>query len=81
MVNDYQTQGNMEGDCDDMCIMACSMFVNLGVLCRMTAIKSSPGEFDHVFAEANVNGSWVPVDPTVQYGTVYTVYGMTFQAV
>lgn len=82
MLNDLQTIGEMQGDCDDMCIMGCSLFCAVGITTRMTAIRSVPGEFDHVFCEAlDDSGNWVPVDPTVEYGTPYVHYGMTFQAV
>jgi hypothetical protein len=80
MLNDLETIGEMQGDCDDMTIMACSLFCALGVTTRMVAIRSVPGEFDHVFCEA-LDSDWIPVDPTVPYGTPYVHYGMSFQAV
>jgi hypothetical protein len=80
MLNDLATIGEMQGDCDDMTIMGCSLFCALGITTRMVAIRSVPGEFDHVFCEAR-DVDWVPVDPTVPYGTPYVHYGMTFQAV
>jgi hypothetical protein len=82
MVNDLQTIGRMEGDCDDMCIMCCAMLKASGVASRMTAIKSeSPFEFDHVFSEARIGTNWIPVDPTVPYGTTYYHFGIVSEAI
>jgi hypothetical protein len=82
MLNDLDTIGEMQGDCDDMTIMACSLFVASGITTRMVAIRSIPhSEFDHVFCEALDSPNWIPVDPTVPYGTPYIHYGMTFQGV
>lgn len=82
MVHDLQTKGHMEGDCDDMCIMCCAMLKAAGIASRMTAIRSeSPEEFDHVFSEARVGSDWVPVDPTVPYGTTYYHYGILSEAI
>jgi hypothetical protein len=76
MLNDLQTTGYMMGDCDDMTIMCCSLLMASGMSCRMTAIKSdNPDEFDHVFSEANTPAGWIPIDPTVPYGTRYMQYG------
>lgn len=82
MLNDLETIGEFQGDCDDMAIMGCALLCSLGITSRLTAIKSVPGEFDHVFCEAlGDSGQWFPVDPTVPYGTPYIHYGITYQAV
>lgn len=82
MANDLKTKGTMEGDCDDMTIMSCAMFLSVGIQPRMTAIKSHPEEYDHVFCEAlDEKGNWIPVDPTVPYGTPYHYFGIAYQAV
>jgi hypothetical protein len=76
MLNDWKTQGRMEGDCDDMAIMGCALLRASGIPARMTAIKSqNPDEFDHVFSEARVGPFWIPIDPTVPPGTEYMQYG------
>jgi transglutaminase-like putative cysteine protease len=80
MLNDLDTIGEMQGDCDDMAIMGCSLFLSLDIPARFTAIKSeSDLEFDHVFSEARIGTTWVPVDPTVHYGTRYHHYGIMSQ--
>ena len=82
MLSDYSTLGHMEGDCDDMTIMGSAMLCSLDIPTRMTAIQSeSPEEFDHVFSEARVGGMWIPVDPTVPYGTQYNQYGFMSEVV
>jgi hypothetical protein len=82
MLHDLSTLGHMEGDCDDMTILGSAMLCALGVGTRMTAIKSAnPDEFDHVFSEARIGTEWIPVDPTVPYGTTYNQFGFMSEAV
>jgi transglutaminase-like putative cysteine protease len=82
MLNDLANLGHMEGDCDDMSIMSASLLCCASVPARLTAIKSlNTDEFDHVFTEAKVNGTWIPVDPTVPYGTRYNVFGFMSEVV
>jgi len=76
MLNDLETLGYLEGDCDDIATLSASMLKTAGYPTRLTAIKSTgPEEYDHVFSEAQVNGDWVPMDITEPRGTVYQVYG------
>jgi transglutaminase-like putative cysteine protease len=76
MLNDLETLGYLEGDCDDIATLSASMLKTAGYPARLTAIKSTgPEEYDHVFAEAQVMGGWVPMDITEPRGTVYQVYG------
>lgn len=80
MANEFLTTGGTQGDCDDMSIMACCLFRCMGIPTRLTAIKSdNPDEFDHVFSEARIGENWIPVDPTVPEGTIYTHYGMVHE--
>lgn len=82
MLNDLDTLGHMEGDCDDMTIFGCTLLRASGIPSRMTAIQSqSPFDYDHVFSEARVGEFWLPVDPTVPYGTQYQTYGFMSEAV
>jgi transglutaminase-like putative cysteine protease len=82
MLNDLATMGHMEGDCDDMTIMGCALLSNAGLLCRMTAIKSSNEfEYDHVFSEVRIGATWIPVDPTVPVGTQYETFGFMSEPV
>ena len=82
MVNDFDTLGYCEGDCDDCSTLIACFSKVLGYPTRLMAIKvQGPGEFDHVFAEVMSQGQWTPVDPTVPQGTVYTIYGQTVESV
>jgi len=82
MLNDLDTYGYMMGDCDDMSIMCGSLLCNIGIPARFTAIKSAnPEDFDHVYTEAKVGSDWVPIDPTVPYGTRYTMFGFISEVV
>jgi transglutaminase-like putative cysteine protease len=84
MVNDYDTLGYCEGDCDDCSTLIACLAKVLGYPTRLMAIKvQGPNEFDHVFCEVNQGtpGKWTPVDPTVPSGTVYTIYGQTVEGV
>lgn len=82
MINDLNTLGYMEGDCDDMAIMGCALLSNAGLLCRMTAIQSQNDfEYDHVFSEVRIGTHWIPVDPTVPVGTTYETFGFMSEPV
>jgi transglutaminase-like putative cysteine protease len=82
MLNDLATLGHMEGDCDDMAIMSASLLCCASIPARLTAIQSlNADEYDHVFTEAKVDGTWIPVDPTVPYGTHYNVFGFMSEVV
>jgi len=79
---DWLVAHGFEGDCDDMAIMGASMTKSIGFPSRFTAIKPyNPDEFEHVFCEARIGTDWVPIDPTVPYGTVYQHYGMVHEYV
>ncbi len=83
MVNDFENVlGVVEGDCDDAAVLCTSFLKVLGIPGRLTAIQSKAGmDFDHVFGEGLVGSTFVPIDPTVEYGTRYTVYGMLHETV
>jgi len=82
MLNDLSMLGHMEGDCDDMTILGSALLCNIGLPTRMTAIQSAiPGEYDHVYTETRVNGTWIPMDPTVPYGMTYTTFGTMSEVV
>lgn len=77
MLNDLETMGYCEGDCDDVATLGGAMFRAAGLPSRLTAIRSAnPMEFDHVFSEARIGEFWIPCDPTVEYGTTYNHYGL-----
>lgn len=57
------------GDCDDKVIFLCTLLKARGIACNFVAQSydkstvESEG-FDHVYAEALVNGGWLGLDPT-----------------
>lgn len=82
MLDQIQDTGSTEGDCDDMATLAGALCLSRGILARYTAICSeSPLEYDHVFCEARIGTNWIPIDPTVPYGTTYRVFGMMNEVV
>lgn len=77
MLDDLERTGSAQGDCDDMATFAGALCLSQGILSRYTAICSaSPLEFDHVFCEARIGTDWIPIDPTVEYGTTYRIFGI-----
>lgn len=78
----WMVEHGFEGDCDDMAIMGSSLTKSIGFPSRLTAIKPyNPEEFEHVFCEARIGSEWIPIDPTVPYGTVYYHFGMIHEHV
>jgi hypothetical protein len=80
MMEDLDTLGYFEGDCDDAAIFYASILYTLGIPCRFVAIRYNPAnpEFEHVFVEYNAHifdegyhASWSRLDPTVPPGTVH----------
>lgn len=53
------------GDCDDMAMLTGTLLMAVGYPARLVTV-AAPGsgdEFSHVYIEASVNGSWIPIDP------------------
>ena len=77
MLNDYETIGHIEGDCDDIATLTASFTKAMHLPTRLTGIQSDhgQGEYDHVFSEFLVGSSWFPIDLTVEPGTQYSVLG------
>lgn len=81
MLQDLASQGFVEGDCDDIATFIVAILKTLGIPARLFAMQSQPGgTYDHVFAEG-YGGTWIPIDPTVTAGTVYTVYSQLIEYV
>ena len=75
MVQDYESLGYIEGDCDDIAVLVAALLRSLGKKVRLTAIQSqSPDEYDHVFTEVQTNEGWLPIDITVSEGTTYSTF-------
>jgi hypothetical protein len=52
-----------QGDCDDLSIFLGSMFESIGIPSRFVAVQTREvGKFNHVYAEAWLNGRWVAFD-------------------
>lgn len=72
MVSDLETTGTIEGDCDDVAVLAASIAKAIGYDVRFTALQTTTlWEYDHVFAEIFDRGNWIPIDITVPGGTEY----------
>ena len=73
MLNELQTTGYFQGDCDCVSVFYAAVLKSLGFRCRFAAIRfSDPSEMEHVFVEFFSGSDWVRVDPTVPVGTVHT---------
>lgn len=58
------------GDCDDMTILLSAMLESIGHPTRLVLVgpdPSRPDLFSHVYLEANHQGQWIPLDPTMPY--------------
>ncbi len=83
MVEEIQTLGFFEGDCDDAATFYASILYTLGIPVRFVAIRYDRfnPEFQHVFVEYDghtfveyeneVSERWLRLDPTVAPGTVH----------
>lgn len=82
MLNDLETLGYVEGDCDDIATFVSAIVKRIGYDSRLHAMKSSfDGEYDHVFSEARIGEFWIPIDPTVELGTTYRIFGSLLEYV
>ena len=66
IVTPHEILRSRKGDCDDL-VMILGAFHELGGMpVRMVVIaadSNNPSEYSHVYLIANLNGSWVPIDP------------------
>jgi len=71
MLDDLETRGFVEGDCDCVSTFFCAGALALGYPCRFVAIKTEDGpDFAHVFTEALESGRWRRFDATVPLSLV-----------
>jgi hypothetical protein len=77
MLNDWDTGGMVEGDCDDIATFLGAIMYTLGYHSRFMAIrtKSDVSDFLHVFLQVLDFGRWVNMDPVVPYGYRIPEYG------
>lgn len=54
------------GDCDDKSTLLATMLASIGHQSRFVATGyRQPGDYQHVYVEAAVDGGWLPLDATV----------------
>lgn len=70
------------GDCDDInAVLIPTLVMTAGIPARLVTVSndpSDPSRFSHVYAEAEVNGRWIPMDaarPGASFGTTVAQYG------
>lgn len=71
MVNDLETIGKFEGDCDDISILTAAVCTLFGYRARFVAIRYDPSVdyIQHVFVQAMDSYGWRVLDLTVPIGT------------
>lgn len=55
-----------QGDCDDHAILIASLALALGFPTRFQAVGFAPDHYSHVFTEARLGSTWIPLETTVQ---------------
>ncbi len=58
-------------DCDELATLGCAASRAIGIDCNLVVIatkQSVDGSADHVYYSVNVNGKWIPMDPSVNMG-------------
>jgi len=56
------------GDCDDLSTLLAALALSIGIPVKFRAIAadtSRPNSFSHVYVLLNVNGQWIPADPSI----------------
>lgn len=56
------------GDCDDQAALLAAMAASIGIPSRFKVIGPSRQTFQHIYAEINIGGRWIPVDTTIPNG-------------
>jgi Transglutaminase-like superfamily len=72
MLAQFEREGHLEGDCDDISTLYAAFLKALGFQSRFVAIRVGRAtDFSHVYVEVSVPNGWIAVDPTVEHGTPY----------
>jgi hypothetical protein len=81
MVNDLQTLGHLEGDCDDISTQIAAVCLLFGYRVRFVAIRYDPAidYIQHVFVQALDDSGWRVIDLTVPIGTQMLAIEEMFQ--
>ncbi len=58
------TLRRQSGDCDDQVTLLCSLCESVGYPTRFVVAGYSSQDFEHVYAQIFVYGSWIDADPT-----------------
>jgi transglutaminase-like putative cysteine protease len=56
------------GDCDDKTALLASLLYSIGFkvrFCLAATMRRLPGQFTHIYPEANVQGRWVPLETII----------------
>jgi Transglutaminase-like superfamily len=51
------------GDCDDISMLMGTLLMSVGYPARLMTVAANGDEFSHVYAEGQINGQWIPMDP------------------
>jgi len=76
LLKQFETTGQMMGDCDDHCLMLSALLQSIGRDCVIAGVKMDGPEFNHVIVLALVNGQEYSLDPCAKFSAapVYTEF-------
>lgn len=52
------------GDCDDKAILLAALLLSIGHRVRFVAVAFTPDQYSHVWAQDQVYGKWIDLEPT-----------------
>lgn len=69
--------GYFVGDCDDVATFEASIYKAYGFNVRFVAIRTfiNDPNFQHVYLEVLIDGTWLRFDPTVRVGLIHREFG------
>ena len=66
LLEEIRRTGMAHGDCDDLVILLGALLRTLEAPVRLVAVSlQSDGLMEHVYLDAEVEGGWLPLDPSV----------------
>ena len=71
MLKDWATNGKMNGDCDDVCLLMASMLVSVGIDTHVVAVKANSEYFNHVILHTSLGTKFIQYDPCLTYSIVH----------
>lgn len=63
MLREIFALGKVGADCDEAGILIGALTMSIGIPVRMATVGFQPGPHQHTFAEVNLKGQWVVLDP------------------